>query len=242
MNRVGPVRIDGVLIGRVSSFGPNGEPSAIDKHPVSRPIRLESGGLAGDAFGDTVRHGGVDKALHHYPGEHYAAWQRELPWLPAGRWRAGGFGENLCPLGLVESDVCIGDIVRLGTAVLQVSQARQPCWKLNVRFGCDDMAMRVQISGRTGWYYRVLEPGELASGDEWTLIDRPHAQWPLARLLHYFYLDPLNLDTLAAIAELDVLASSWRQAAKQRLSTGLVEDWRRRLDTPMAIGGGALSD
>lgn len=232
MSRSGPVRIDGLLIGRVSPFGPNGEPSAIDKHLVSQPVWLGAGGLVGDEFGDTLRHGGADKALHHYSGEHYAAWQRELAYVPAGCWRAGGFGENLCPVGLVESDVCIGDIVRLGAAVLQVSQARQPCWKLNVRFGCDDMAMRVQVSGRTGWYYRVLEPGELAPGDEWRLVERPHAQWSLARLLHYFYLDPLNLDALATIAELEVLASSWRQVAEQRLSTGQVEDWRRRLNTP----------
>jgi MOSC domain-containing protein YiiM len=232
MNSSGSVRIDGLLVGRVSPFGPNGEPSAIDKHLVSQPVWLGAGGLVGDEFGDTLRHGGADKALHHYPGEHYAVWQRELPYVPARCWQAGGFGENLCPVGLVESDVCIGDIIRLGTAVLQVSQARQPCWKLNVRFGCDDMAMRVQVSGRTGWYYRVLEPGELVSGDEWRLIERPHAPWSLARLLHYFYLDPLNLDALAAIAELDVLASSWRQVAKQRLSTGQVEDWRRRLNTP----------
>ncbi|MCU0810566.1 MAG: MOSC domain-containing protein [Thiobacillaceae bacterium] len=234
MSAWAPVRISMPMIGHTRPFGPNGEPSAIDKHPVAQPVWLGPAGLAGDEHGDTVHHGGTDKALHHYAREHYAVWHRDLPQLPAQRWQAGGFGENISTLGLTEGGVCIGDIVRLGTTVLQVSQPRQPCWKLNLRFGCADMARRVQASARTGWYYRVLEAGEVAPGDELRLIDRPHGQWPLSRLLHHFYIEPLDRDALAAIAALEVLAPSWRQTAAQRLMTGRVEDWSRRLDTPVA--------
>jgi len=229
-----PVQIGMPMIGRARPFGPNGEPSAIDKHPVAQPLWLGPMGLAGDDHGDTVHHGGADKALHHYAQEHYAVWHQVLPLVPEQSWQVGGFGENIATLGLTECDVCIGDIVRLGKAVLQVSQARQPCWRLNLRFGCDDMARRVQSSGRTGWYYRVLEAGEIAPGDELRLIDQPHGQWPLSRLLHHFYIEPLDRDALAAIAALEVLAPSWRQIAAQRLKTGGVEDWSRRLDTPGA--------
>lgn len=225
------------MIGRTQPFGPNGEPSAIDKHPVAQPLWLGPTGLAGDEHGDTVHHGGADKALHHYAQEHYVIWHQELPLVPEQRWQAGGFGENIGTRGLTERDICIGDIVRLGTAVLQVSQARQPCWRLNLRFGCADMARRVQSSGRTGWYYRVLEAGEVAPGDELRLIDRPHGQWPLSRLLHHFYIEPLDRDALAAIAALEVLASSWRQIAARRLTTARVEDWSSRLDTPVAANG-----
>lgn len=232
MSAIGPVRIDGLLTGRALPFGPQGEPSAIDKHLLTQPAWLGLSGIAGDEQGDPLHHGGPDKALHHYPGEHYDAWRRDLPQLPAQRWQAGGFGENLCTIGLTERDLCIGDVVRLGGAVIQISQARQPCWKLNVRFGLDDMARQVQASGRTGWYYRVLEAGEVAPGDAWELIERPCALWPLARLLHYFYIAPLDRDALAAIAELGVLAPSWRKIAAQRLLTGQVEDSHKRLDTP----------
>lgn len=243
MSAWAPVQIGMPMIGRAQPFGPNGEPSAIDKHPVAQPLWLGPMGLAGDDHGDTVHHGGADKALHHYAQEHYTVWHQELPLVPEQRWQVGGFGENIATLGLTECDVCIGDIVGLGKTVLQVSQARQPCWRLNLRFGCDDMARRVQSSGRTGWYYRVLEAGEIAPGDELRLIDRPHGQWPLSRLLHHFYIEPLDRDALAAIAALEVLAPSWRQIAAQRLKTGRVEDWGRRLDTPASASDqGAIDE
>jgi MOSC domain-containing protein YiiM len=226
------ISIPHLLIGRAKPFGPNGEPSAINKHCVAYAARLTRMGLADDEHGDPRHHGGPDKALHHYPGEHYAAWRSELADVPAERWRIGGFGENLGPLGLTENEVCLGDLFRLGSALIQVSQPRQPCWKLNRRFGCPDMAARVQASGRTGWYYRVIEAGEVAPGAELILVDRPHADWPLARLLHYFYRDPLDRDALAAIAALAALTPSWRQQAAQRLASGRVEDWARRLETP----------
>lgn len=228
------ISVPHLLIGRATPFGPNGEPSAIDKHGLADAVELTLMGLAGDEHGDLVHHGGPDKALHHYPGEHYAAWRSELADVPAERWRSGGFGENLGPLGLTENEVCLGDLFRLGSALIQVSQARQPCWKLNLRFGCPDMAARVQASGRTGWYYRVIEGGKAAPGAELILVDRPHADWPLARLLHHLYRDPLNNDALAAIAALAALPPSWRQLAAQRLASGQVEDWTRRLETPAA--------
>ncbi len=90
--------------------------------------------------------------------------------------------KNLSSAGLTEADVCLGDRFALGTAVVEVSQLRQPCWKLSDRFGVRELARRVQETGRTGWYYRVLQPGSVAAGDLLTLQARPYPQWTLSRL------------------------------------------------------------
>lgn len=144
--------------------------------------------------------------------------------------RVGAFGENLSTAGLDEATVAIGDVFRLGGALIEVSQGRQPCWKLNIRFGVADMARRVQQTGRTGWYYRVLEEGTVAAGDTLTLIERRAPDWPLARLWRILYVDVLNRDELRAMAAQPRLPVGWRAYAEKRLAAGQVEDWRPRLD------------
>jgi MOSC domain-containing protein YiiM len=259
------VTLSAILIGSAVPFGRPGAVSAIAKRPLAGRVALTPEGVAGDEQGDRRVHGGPDKAVHHYPADHYAAWRGDLapavldhaaenphlgpasclpsPGAASGRLAAerdahfahhvldapGAFGENLSTLGLTEADVCVGDVLRIGTATLQVSQARQPCWKLNHRFGRPDMARRVQSTGRTGWYYRVLEAGAAEAGDAVTLLERPCPDWPLARLLRVFYVDMLDRAALAGIAALEPLAASWRQLAQRRLETGQVEDWSRRL-------------
>lgn len=232
MNGLPPVRVADILVGRALPFGPNGEPSAIAKQRVAGRLRLGIAGFAGDEQGDPRHHGGPDKAVHHYPAEHYAAWRHECPELASELLQAGAFGENLSTVGITESQVCVGDVFRLGLARIEVSQARQPCWKLDRRFHQPGMAVRVQDSGRTGWYYRVRETGEVAPGDTLHLLERPHPDWPLTRLLHHLYADPLNREALAAMAALAALPGSWRQLARQRLELGTVESWSRRLTTP----------
>jgi len=228
------IAVTDMLIGSVRPLGPNGEASAIDKHRVAAPLQLTVTGLAGDEHGDLQHHGGVDKAVHHYPAEHYRAWSNDFPQLRPTSLKIGAFGENFSSIGLTEANVCLGDVFRLGGATLQVSQARQPCWKLNVRFNAPQMSRWVQDTGRTGWYYRVLNAGEVAPGDTLHLLERPHPDWPLARLLHCFYADSLNEAELRAMTALAVLAPSWRRLAEQRLQSGQVEDWSRRLQGPGA--------
>jgi MOSC domain-containing protein YiiM len=225
-------RLLSLRIGKIQAFGPADQPSAIVKQAVSGRVELSKLGLEGDKQADAQHHGGIDKALHHYPFEHYAAWTAELP-KEAGLFQAGGFGENLSTLGMDENSVCLGDIFHIGSARIQVSQGRKPCWKLNHRFGIPDMARRVQDSGRTGWYYRVLDEGGIAPDDELTLIERPHPNWPLARLISVIYHDKPDRKALAELAMLEFLAPSWREMAEKRLSSGKVEDWLRRLVTPI---------
>lgn len=223
------VTIGAILTGRVAPLGPQRIPSGIAKTPVPGPVDIGLLGLAGDEQGDRTRHGGPDKAVHHYALDHLPAWRAELPTGLELLSRPGAFGENISTLGVTEGEVCIGDVWQAGTALLQVSQGRQPCWKLNARFGVPDMARRVQATGRTGWYYRVLRAGTVAAGDSLLLVERPHPDWSLARLVRVFYVERLDRTALAEIAGLEPLAQSWRALAMRRLERGAVEDWTARL-------------
>ncbi|MEO9613463.1 MAG: MOSC domain-containing protein [Nitratireductor sp.] len=223
---------DAVLVGQVAPLGPKQIASGIRKAPLAGPVRLTREGLVGDQQGDRKHHGGPEKALHHYPADHYPAWCDHHPDIAATLATIGAFGENLSSRGVTEADICIGDVFRLGGATVQVSQGRQPCWRLNERFGERQMARRVQESGRTGWYYRVLEEGDIQAGMTAELIDRPAGTWTLARLSHTLYRDTLNNDALAEMAELAILSTSWRDLARRRLARRAVEDWTSRLSTP----------
>jgi MOSC domain-containing protein YiiM len=200
-------KIDAVRIGSVSPLGPKKIPSGIDKRPVIEPVALATDGLEGDEHGDVRHHGGREKAVHLYPHDHYAAWRRELPEV-ADHFVAGGFGENLVVGGITEADVCIGDVFRAGAALIEVSQGRQPCWRLNLRFGIGEMAQRVQASGRTGWYIRVIEQGDLAAGATLALLRRPNPDWTLRRVHHLLYRDTLKLEALVEFATLPGLSPS----------------------------------
>lgn len=218
-----------LLVGALAPLPESDTLSGIAKTPVTQALALSAEGLEGDQHGDRRVHGGPEKAVHHYPNEHYAAWAAQLGDLPVLA-APGGFGENISTSGLTEEQVAVGDIFRLGTALVQVSQGRQPCWKLSRRFGVSDMARRVQDSGRTGWYYRVLQPGRVAPDDRIELIDRPAPHWTLRRVWHALYVDRLNQSELQGIADLDLLADGWRRYAVRRLESGRVEDWSSRLD------------
>ncbi|WP_100638303.1 MOSC domain-containing protein [Marinobacter salexigens] len=190
---------------------------------------LNVNGLSGDQQGDTRHHGGPEKALHHFASDHYVRLRSELPDPASGQCEPGAFGENLVTEGFTETDVCAGDTYQLGEAILQVSQPRQPCWRLNLRFGIPDMSQRLQNSLRTGWYYRVLQPGKISKGDTLLLKERPHADWPLSRVLSILYEHPLDLSALALMAGISELSPNLKQLANQRLETQQVEDWKRRL-------------
>ena len=230
--------IDAVLAGKVAPLGTHGKRSAIHKVALAARARVGETGLEGDHQHERKHHGGPEKALHHYSRDHYAAWRDEWPESSAGiaglmRFNtAGAFGENISTSGLNEADVCVGDVYRLGTVIVQVSQPRQPCWKLNLHFSRDDMSKRVQDTRRTGWYYRVLEPGEVEAGDVLERLARPHAEWSIERLLRVFYVDRDDRMALEEMSTLEALTPSWRNTATTRLESGKTESWSMRLNTP----------
>lgn len=141
-------------------------PSAIVKRAVDGPVKLTPNGLVGDEHGDTA-HGGVEKALCVYPWEHYPYWADELG-IPLG---AAAFGENLTTAGLLETEVFVGDTFSWGKATVQVSQPRRPCYKLGARHGVRDLPVRMERTGRTGFYLRVLQPGEVSAAEPLRLVD-----------------------------------------------------------------------
>jgi len=225
-------------VGRTAPLGDSGALSAIDKQKVAGPLAVNHFGFAGDEQADRKHHGGPQKAVHAYAVAHLPLWRKELP-DQAGRFRPGAFGENLVVDGVTEQDICLGDRWRLGTALLEVSQGRQPCWKLNLRFGVSDMAYRVQTGGRTGWYFRVIEPGVVSASDPGILLARPHGDWSLARVSHLLYHDRLNRTALTDLAAIPGLPESWRRLIEGRLSSGRIEDWSRRIETPSSRAGAA---
>jgi MOSC domain-containing protein YiiM len=221
--------IDQVFVGQIDAFGPRGEPSAIRKSPVAGAVQVTTLGLAGDEQADQRVHGGAEKAIHHFPAEHYDALQRLCPEL---RLQVGQVGENLSSQGLTEKDLCLGDVFSLGDSVVQVSQGRQPCWKLNVRFQRPDMARIIQQHGVTGWYYRVIREGEVYSGAALQLIERPYPAAGLDAIQHVLHRDPMNLEAIRQLLDIPVLPASWRKTFEKRLATGLKESDTRRLSTP----------
>ncbi|MDQ8022829.1 MAG: MOSC domain-containing protein [Moraxellaceae bacterium] len=228
------IRTRTVLTGRAVEFGRPGARSGIAKQAVSGPVSAGELGLTGDEQGDLRVHGGPDKAVHCYAWQHYARWREALATAPSPATALallqapGAFGENLSVEGLDEHGVCIGDRWQIGTTVMEVSQGRQPCWKLNVRFDVPDMARRVQDSLMAGWYMRVLRPGAVQTGDVWVLLDRPHPQWSIARLLGLIRDRSTDPATLEAVLGLP-LPPSWHRLFSRRLASGAVEDWASRM-------------
>ncbi len=226
------VIIDAVCTGTVEQFGPHGEPSAIRKSPLSGSVVVNEDGFVGDEHGDPRNHGGAEKAVHHYPFDHYRLWQEDYPSAAHHFERPAFFGENVSTLGMTEATVCVGDVYRAGTALLQVSEVRQPCWKLAHRSGVRELPLRVQQTGRAGWFYRVIETGSIAPGDTMTLQERPRPDWTLLRLLMLLYTTPLDRESLREMTTLTELAPRQRSIADTRLTTGRVEPWARRLTVP----------
>jgi len=204
--------------------------SAIRKQPVAGPLPLGPTGLVGDAQADLHVHGGPDKAVCVYPAEHLAYWSERL----GRRLEPAAFGENFSVTGLLEADVCLGDVYRVGTALVQVTQPRQPCYKLATRQGQPAFALWVQESGRTGYYFRCLEPGAMQAGDAITLLERPAPACTVAeanRLLHHNKYDRPGLERLLTVA---ALSASLRRTCEERLA-GVPDDPARRLEGLAAV-------
>lgn len=180
--------------------------SAIFKDPVQGPVTLRFLNFEGDAQADLKVHGGPDKAVLAYSADHYAGWREEL----GLDMRPGAFGENLTIAGQDERTVCIGDIYTIGTARLEISQPRLPCWKLARKWDLPDLPARVVKSVRGGWYFRVLQEGRVESGEAVTRQARPFPEWTIARVFEA-YIHGVDTETAAALARCTALPEGWRE-------------------------------
>ena len=198
-------------------IGDEGQFSAIWKQPVDGPTRITREGIVGDEQADRRVHGGPEKAVHHYAAENYVRLAERFPRIAAD-FVVGSIGENVSTIGVDETSVCIGDIYRLGSALVQVSQPRRPCWKIDARYGVAGITAFINESGHTGWYYRVLEEGVAAPGDTFTLEERLQGAVSLDCLWTTWHRHRPDAERLRTIARAPGLTPAWVKKIDDRLA------------------------
>jgi MOSC domain-containing protein YiiM len=188
--------------------------TSIFKQAVEGPVDVKKLNLNGDRQSDLTVHGGPDKAIYAYPSEHYAYWRAELPEV---EFPWGTFGENLTTEGLLEDALHIGDQLRVGTALLVVRQPRVPCYKLTIRFDRDDMIKRFIASHTSGFYFGVLEEGELAAGSPIEIVHRDRTAVSVADINRLYYGDSDDAGLLRRAVSVEALPAGWRDHLWQKV-------------------------
>ncbi|AWW75089.1 MOSC domain-containing protein [Erythrobacter sp. KY5] len=211
--------LEAICTGTARPFN-GAEFSAFAKYPREGAVQILEEGFAPDEQADRRVHGGPEMALHLYPLDHHAFWRETLGDIDLLD-HPGAFGSNLAVSDLTEKDVHIGDCFRLGSALIEVSQPRQPCWKIEHRFGehCDAKGMVKTIieSGRSGWYFRVLEIGEACAGDMLERVGTGASDWTVERTFAALVAGKATRDELEELAELEPLAPKLRERARSKL-------------------------
>jgi MOSC domain-containing protein YiiM len=210
------MRLMSVNIGMPRTITLDGRPvrTGIFKEPRAGRIKIHALGIEGDGQADPKNHGGIYMAVYSYPFEHYDHWSREL-----GRndFVFGQFGENLTITGLTEDDVHIGDMFRMGTALLEVTQPRVPCFKLAHRMDAPDFPKRFTASGRTGFYQRVLVEGEIGAGDTMERVKTDARGVTVREMMRLMHIDRKDFPMIEKAVEIPALTPSWRDELKERL-------------------------
>jgi MOSC domain-containing protein YiiM len=213
------LRVISIQVGRVVEYPPveaGGAPwrSGIGKKAVEGAVWARRTGLDGDEQADLRAHGGEGRAINVYPAEHYDFWRQ----THAFRAMSGGaFGENFTTLGLVEQTACIGDVFRVGDAVVEITQPRGPCYKLNRKWGVTDLQQRAEMEHRFGWYLRVKQEGRVSAGDALELLERPNPQWTVARVWDIKEQPALDRSEVAALVAIPALAEDWKKRLLKKI-------------------------
>jgi MOSC domain-containing protein YiiM len=196
----------------------HGEPvsTGIFKYPSSDRRRLRTLNLDGDRQADLYVHGGVTKAVYGYPSEHYDYWRKRLPEmdLPFGM-----FGENFTTEGLFENELNIGDKFSVGEAVVMITEPRMPCYKLGIRFGRNDILRMFLDSGRSGFYFAVLQEGEVGPGDEIRLLEKSRDTVTVSDITSLYVSEKHNVDLLRRAIATDALPAGWKSYFQKQLNT-----------------------
>ena len=210
-------RVVSLQVGLAAPLGPERVASAFIKHAMAGPVMAGGLGLDGDQQADLSVHGGPEKAIYAYPSMRYPDWAVAFPDL-ATRFVAGAMGENLTVDDMIEDDLCIGDVHAIGGALLQVCQPRQPCFKLALALGEPRLGKHMVRTGYSGWYYRVLREGPIASGDELVLADRPNPTFAFPRLVTIVNRGGATLPELQDLAAMPGLASNIGRRVREALA------------------------
>jgi len=204
-----------VQTGHAAPLGPDRVPSGFVKTARAGAVAVNPLGLDGDEQADLSVHGGPEKAVYAYAAAHFPDWTARFPGIG---FTNGAMGENLTVSGMAESDICVGDVHAVGTALLQVCQPRQPCYKFSLRHNNNRLPKAMVKSGQSGWYYRVLRTGALQAGDGIVLQERPNPDFPFTRLVEIVYHGKATQAEIARLAQMPGLASQWRDHARALLS------------------------
>ncbi|KAF6839482.1 vanillate o-demethylase [Colletotrichum plurivorum] len=193
------------------------EPSGIFKQVQQGPVFVDEHGIRSDEHVYPI-HWSPDRALHQYASEHYASWRCEDACPKPDLFDYGAFGENIVGMGMNEENVCVGDVYRIGASVVvEVSEPRSPCYKLNLRFEWDRALKRVSRTARTGWNFRVRTAGYICAGDEMVLIERPNPRWSVLNVKRVIQGKSVALPLVAELCNLSVVTSMVRDFARNRL-------------------------
>ncbi|MFB6589849.1 MOSC domain-containing protein, partial [Bacillus thuringiensis] len=188
--------------------------TGINKKQVKEPVYLSFVKFNGDGQADLVHHGGVDKAVCVYTGDHYPYWEKELNQDLV----YGAFGENITVSGMREEDVCIGDTFELGEAIVQVTQPRQPCFKLAKKYNIPKLPLYFQETGYTGFYFRVLKEGWVSAVDTLKRLQSDPKGVSVAFANRIMHKEKQNIEGVKRILEVKALSSSWRKSFEKRIS------------------------
>jgi MOSC domain-containing protein YiiM len=211
-----------IQVALAETFGEYDAPNPLDrrwttaffKKPVDGPVQATWLGLVGDSQADVRHHGGRDKAVLAYSEDHFADWRKD-PDLAA--MSGGAFGENFTIRGLTEDAVCIGDTWRIGDVLVEVTQPRQPCWKLGRRWRKPELVKQVVKNGRTGWYLRVLEEGVVEAGMSVALEQRRHPEWTITAANQVMYVRSTPPDRIRELIALPELSQAWKDELGERV-------------------------
>jgi MOSC domain-containing protein YiiM len=209
--------IAAVFAGGTVRLDPDGRESGIVKTPVRGRIAVDAQGLAGDVQCDRRAHGGPEKAVHQFAAASYRRLAAHAPEC-APVLAVGSIGENLSAEGMDEANVHVGDVYQAGTTLLEVSQPRSPCWKIDARYGTEGLAAFIATHGITGWYYRVLRPGQMEAGDAITLVDRRDDAPSIERFWRVQTAHRPELAELQRLADAPGLSADWKRRLEQRLA------------------------
>jgi MOSC domain-containing protein YiiM len=204
-------RLESVSVAVRRTFRSRGRevPTGIFKEPVAGRLAVGPLGLSGDIQADKRYHGGPGQALYAYSSEHAAFWGETLP-RPGG-YPPGFFGENLTTIGLTEKDVAVGDVYRIGTALVQITKPRVPCFKMGLRAGSAGFVRTFLASGRIGFYLSVPDTGEIAAGDPIERVERPVSALFISELIRLLYFRPDDMKGLARALEAGGLPPAMRR-------------------------------
>lgn len=204
----------GIYAGGLRALEPEGQATGMFKQALAQ-AEITRLGIVGDQQADRRVHGGPEKALHEFARESYVTIAASFPELAATA-VPGTLGENLSSAGRDDTNVCIGDTLRIGSTVVQVSQPRRPCWKINHRFECRALSHFVERRQLTGWYYRVIEPGMITLGDRIELLDRTGEGITIAAFTKTVTRHRPEPDTLTVLINARGLSEQWRTRLAQR--------------------------